>query len=191
MERLEWKNKLIAEIDAAQSKPPLSNYEAAENYRKAEISGTFLHDKSIHMVGRPRENTQGFFILTPLKLNDDSMLLVNRGWAPKGAKLDLPEAATIKGVLRPARQKRYFSPTNQPEKNVWFFEDMDEISAFTGVKLLPLVLESTEKQQKNVYPAPGDGKISLRNDHLGYAITWFALAATGLIMFGLYHRKPE
>ena len=190
-QRLVWKNNLIARIETAQAEPALTAWQDSADYRNIEIEGTFIHDRSLHLVGRPKGSSMGFFILTPLQLEDGKTVLVNRGWAPEGEKIAMPGASLIRGVVRPAREKRYFSPDNQPEKNVWFYEDIPAMSRVTNLTLENGVIEAVGTPEKGIYPQPGDGKISLRNDHLGYAITWFALAAIGLIMFAIYHRIPE
>jgi surfeit locus 1 family protein len=65
------------------------------------------------------------------------------------------------------------------------------MSKTVGVELTPIIVEAVGEAQKNIYPTPSDGKISLRNDHLNYAITWFSLALIGLVMFAIYHRQPK
>lgn len=202
--RLQWKNALIAQIDHAQHEPSLGNLPelnddaaiAALAYRNVTLTGTFMHDKTLHMAGRPKEagigTAAGFFLLTPFKLDDDGrIILVNRGFSLVDKETKPTGTQTIQGVIRTPRVKRPFSPDNHPEKNVWFFEDINAMSQFVGSPLLPLVVEAVGKKEKNVYPIPNDGKISLRNDHLYYAITWFSIAIIGIIMFIIYHRKPR
>ncbi len=82
-------------------------------------------------------------------------------------------------------------PDNQPEHNLWFYEDLPAIEQNTGLTLLPLVVEMTGAHKANVYPIPNDSATVLRNDHLEYAITWFSVMLIGLIMFAFYHRLPD
>ena len=195
VQRLQWKNSLIASIELAQSSPALGTLSQEINgldYRKVLLTGTFLHDKSMHLVGHPQDSVPGFFIITPFKLEDDGrIILVNRGYSPKDLETKPEGLQTVAGIIRPARIKRAFSPDNYPEKNVWFYEDMDAMSKAAGTQLTPVVVEATGEAKKDVYPTPSDGKISLRNDHLNYAITWFSLAFIGLVMFAIYHREPK
>jgi surfeit locus 1 family protein len=131
----------------------------------------------------------GFFQLTPLKLDNGKIILVNRGWAPNGWKDNAFENGQVNGVIRPPRSKRLFSPENAIDRNIWFYEDINAMSQKTGLALEPAVIEAIGQRKSNTYPYPSDGKINLRNDHFGYAITWFSLAFIGLFMFGAYHRK--
>jgi surfeit locus 1 family protein len=156
------------------------------------LTGTFMHDQCLHMVGQPQDSAPGFFIVTPFKLDDDGRtILVNRGHSPKDLETKPEGLQTVEGIIRPARVKRPFMPDNFPDKNLWFYEDMANMSKTVGVELTPIIVEAIGATQKNVYPTPSDGKISLRNDHLGYAITWFSLAFIGLVMFAVYHRQPK
>lgn len=194
IQRLQWKETMIASVEYGQSLPVLGNLpQDIHNldYRKTLLTGTFVHDKSLHVVGRPKNTKPGFFILTPFTLEDDGRtILVNRGYSLKDRESKPEGVQTVEGIIRPARLKRRFAPDNQPDKNLWFHEDMDAMSKATGLELTPIIVEAVGKSQPDVYPTPSDGKISLRNDHLNYAITWFALAIISLVMFAIYHRKP-
>jgi surfeit locus 1 family protein len=193
LERLHWKNNILKEVEQAQLMPPLQNLPqniAGLEYRKVILRGVFNHEKSLHMIGRQRGNFPGYFIVTPFTLeNDGRIILVNRGFSPVGKESRPDGVQTIEGVIRPPRTKRFFAPENMPQKNVWFYENIAAISNATGLKLSPVIIEQVGKEQTGVFPIPGDGKINLQNNHLGYAITWFATALIGIVMFAFYHRK--
>ncbi len=195
VQRLQWKNEQVAHIEEAQKMDALGTLPddlSGIEYRAAILTGTFLNDKMFHMVGHPQGEGPGFYVVTPFRLEDDGrVILVNRGFAPDGHENPVDGVQTVRGIIRPNRPHRTFMPDNFPDKNVWFYEDIPAMSKTTGAELLPLLLEQTGDVQKNVYPAPSDGKITLRNDHLNYAITWFALGIIGLIMFAAYNRIPE
>ena len=193
LQRLQWKNAMIKQIEQAQELPPLQTLPSDLNnleYHKVILSGVFKHENALHMIGRQRGNFPGYFIVTPFELDGDGrIILVNRGFSPSGKESKPEGLQTIEGVIRPPREKRYFAPENTPEKNVWFYENIPEMSKATGILLSPLVVEQIGKEKQGEFPIASDGKISLRNDHLGYAIIWLSTAITGLIMFGFYYRK--
>jgi len=193
LERLAWKENILAEIDKTRDMPALGTLPQDINgltYRKVALTGKFLYDHTIHMIGRQEGMSLGFHMVTPLALEDDGrVILVDRGFSPVGQESKPQGPVTVVGILRPLREKRYFAPENMPEKNIWSYEDMDKIEAMIGQKPLPLVVEATGTPQKDVFPIPNEGKIIFRNDHLGYAVTWFGLAAVSLVMFGAYYRK--
>lgn len=192
--RLQWKNALIASIEAAQRQPVLRNLPAELDgvmYRHVELAGTFVHDKTLYFVGQPRGGQSGFQVMTPFILvGGNAVVMVNRGWSPRGKELRNEGVQVVKGVARPLRARRNFIPDNHVEDNLWFFEDKEAMAeAINAKSLLPLVIEQVGSVRADIYPIPSDGKLSVRNDHLGYAITWFTLAFAGIIMFALYHRE--
>jgi surfeit locus 1 family protein len=192
VERLQWKNALVKQIEQVQNLPALQALPAdltGLEYRKVTLSGTFKYEKVLHLIGRQKGNFPGFFMLTPFELEDKRIILINRGFSPKDKESKPEGIQTIEGVIRPAREKRFFAPDNVPEKNVWFYEDMPAMTQSTGLSITPIIVEQVGVEKRSEFPIPGDGKVNLRNDHLGYAITWFATALIGLIMFGFYYRK--
>lgn len=194
VERLQWKNALVKQIEQVQELPPLQTLPTdliRLEYRKVILSGVFKYEKVLHLIGRQKGNFPGFFMLTPFELDDGRIILVNRGFSPKNKEARPEGLQTIEGIIRPAREKRFFAPTNIPEKNVWFYENIQAMSQVTGLSISPLIVEQVGKEKKGEFPIVGDGKINLKNDHLGYAITWFSTAIIGIIMFGFYYRKPQ
>ncbi|MEQ1789379.1 MAG: SURF1 family protein [Rickettsiales bacterium] len=193
IQRLEWKNGLIKKIEQAQDSPPLHSLpEDLSNldYHKVVLTGIFKYEKALHMIGRQHGNFPGYFIVTPFELKDDGrIIIVNRGFSPLNKESKPDGLQTIEGIIRPARTKRFFAPENLPEKNVWFYENIPAMSTATNLSLSPLIVEQVGKSEKDTFPILNDGKIYMKNDHLGYAISWFSTAIIGLVMFGFYYRK--
>ena len=192
LQRLAWKEAVIAETAAKQDMPALTRLPediSGLTYRRAALRGRFLYDHTIHLIGRQQGMNVGYYMITPLQMRDGRVLLVNRGFSPLDKETQPKRQVTAEGVLRPLREHRYFAPPNAPEKNIWSYEDIDAIGKMIGKTPLPLVLEVTGKMEQDVFPIPNDGKIIHRNDHLGYALTWFALALVAIVMFGAYYRK--
>ncbi len=194
VQRLQWKNALIAEIAHAQAQETLGSFPediSDLTYRKVMVTGHFMNEQALRLVGRKENMRAGFFVLTPFVLEDDGrVVLVNRGYAEEGKENPVDGIQTIAGIIRPPREKRPFAPENQIDKNLWFYEDIAAISGIIGSPLLPYVVEATGND-RHTQPLVSNGKISMRNDHLGYAITWFSLALVGLVMFAFYQRIPE
>jgi surfeit locus 1 family protein len=195
MERLVWKERVIAESNAAKTAPALATLPedlSGLTYRRVLLTGTFLHDKTIHLIGRQQGMDVGYYIVTPFSLEDDGrIILVNRGFSPLSKESKPQGITTVEGLLRPAREKRYFAPENMPNKNIWSYEDMDKIAENVGSKPLPLVVEALGKHESGVYPIPNDGTFIFRNDHLGYALTWYGLAMVSVVMYIAYYRKKK
>lgn len=209
LERLQWKEQKIERYTSAQQTaavPLLDILQQSEadlpslQYRRITLSGTYLHDKELHLGGRRYYGNTGYEIHTPLKLANGQYILVNRGWVPTEFKdpTDRPTdefPASIKNataMIRIPKEPGIFTPDNHPEKNFWFTVDIAAMEAQTGLPLTPFTanLISPERERTD-FPAPSDGKVVLRNDHLGYAITWFLLAIGAAIIFWLVLRNEK
>jgi surfeit locus 1 family protein len=201
LHRLAWKEKMIAQSTAARAMKPLPSlpqeYAADELiFRSIRLHGKFLNDHEFHLAPRYHEGQFGYHILTPLQLSDGRVILVDRGWIPPEKKdpktrpETLPRGVVIvRGILRQPLSPLWFMKS-KPDDNLWFGQDMQAFSAATGKTLEPLIVESVSKETPGLLPIPSDGNITFRNDHLGYAITWFAIAAGVLIIFIIYCRRP-
>lgn len=206
VQRLSWKEGLIAELAAANEAAPLTSLPHTEaefaplQFRRATLHGTWVNNVEFHLAPRYRRNKFGYAIISPLKLPDGRILLVNRGWVPGDKKLpdSRPESAVngsavVHGLIRVGPERSYFTPLNQPTKNIWFGRDIAEMAAEakldnTVPAMLDLADAEAEKAGKAL-PIPSDGVIRLRNDHLSYMLTWYGIAAGILVIFLVYHRK--
>lgn len=164
LERLEWKTALIAEREAALARPPAplppnDDISADWDFRPVLVRGRFLHDKAQRFgprLDRPE-------ILTPLVRAEGGAILVNRGAAPGGEPAGEVE---LGGVLRYSRAPGFFAPEHGADTPLWLWYDIAGLERRLGLDLAPAVLELERP--------PGVG---LTNNHLQYALTWFALAA--------------
>lgn len=137
-------------------------------------------------------------------------ILVSRGFLPtlpdgKVPPFATPEGeVTITGFLRPGEKEAMFPPYNDPAKGVFFFRDLGQIATAMKLPHMPragdasLATTFIDLQAKPDEAAPPFGievkdfLKSIPNHHYEYAITWFSLAATGIIillMIGLSRRK--
>lgn len=202
--RLQWKEGLIAEIESAKENAPLTNEtlptsDAAwkeKNFWPVEINGTWNHEIEYHLAPRYYKSKLGYHLVQPLILPDKRVVFVNRGWVPAANK-DIGTrprsigvgAATVRGLIRYGNERNPFTPVNQPEENVWFGRDVADMAAFYEVKHVQPAMVDAIGEQGDTLPIPSNGEIKLRNDHLSYIITWYALAVGILVIFLVYHRK--
>ncbi|MGE3713998.1 MAG: SURF1 family protein [Alphaproteobacteria bacterium] len=210
LQRLQWKQQMIAQVEKMQATEPLEALPDAQaqslEFSTVRLRGRFLHDKEIHKTSKYHGNKVGYHILTPLETYDHGtaesqepvVVLVNRGWVPAELKEREKRPDTVAeenviavGLLVNPQRKNIFLPDNDVKNNVWLYDDMAQMSEFSGETLFPMMVVATGNQKIDHYPIPSDGVIKLRNDHLGYAITWFTLAIIGLIMFAFYYRKQD
>ena len=213
LQRLHWKEALIAERDSRLAAPPVSLDQALKDFdsgksvefAKVETSGTFQHDAELFYL-TTEGGVPGFEVITPLKSQDGIIVLTDRGFVPEPLKdpakrPDSRPAGEVKvtGLLRRHVGSRgSFAPDNDPEGNIWYWWDVPAMLAAAQVspdlKVAPFVLHVLPGDDKAL-PRPVSVDTTLTNNHLQYALTWFALAVLLIIMSGLLirqtWRKPD
>ncbi len=205
LQRLEHKESLIAEIAAGVDGKPgnVLPYSAphlrSRGFYRYHVTGELLHEHEMHLAARYHQSILGYHLLTPLKLRDGRILLVNRGWVPAALKEPASRPDSVVWgmqhytvMLRTDRDHTYFTPEHDIANNIWFWRDIEAMREHTGLPLLPvsadIVMEHVDETQ---LPVASTGEIRLRNDHLGYAVTWFMLACAAAAVFVAYHWHRE
>lgn len=212
LQRLEEKTQLIADIDRAQSLPPQELASFPEDqlkkleWRNVRIHGKLLHDKELYATPRYLNGKLGYAVLTPLAFTTPTgthYVLVNRGWVspenkpPEQRSEGNPAGEVIvEGALRNPLPKKYFTPENQPARNLWFWYDLPAMSAELHLPLLPVMVDATATrlatgETLHAAPSPFPIEINIRNDHKGYAITWLLIGLGAIGVFLAYHLEPE
>lgn len=174
----------------------LSNLENPNIYSKIKIDGHFLENFSIYLYGLRSMSLEknGYYLLTPFKTYDDRIIMVARGWfahKEKGninLKSDHTITQSITGVVLPPEKQSIFVPKNDFKNNIWFTLDLREMSENLGLKLRDFYLIQLEPKNLPTLITALDTKslLAIRNDHLGYAITWFSLAIALAIIFWIH-----
>lgn len=211
VERLRWKEGLIAERTARTTAVPidlpaagtvLSPEALAElDYRRATATGRFSHDREMYLAARTMQGAIGYQVVTPLQRADGSIVLVNRGWVPDDRKDPAKRAGgqvagevTVDGAIRAPGRQHWLQPDNEPAKNLWFWTDLQAMARHAGVapeRLVPVLLEAGATPNPGGLPVGGQTRVNLPNDHLQYAITWYALAVGLAAIYVIYHlRRP-
>lgn len=203
--RLQWKNNIISEIEYKTSLTPIDLPTTIDNmedfeYRIVNVSGEFLHDKEVHLFTGPRvhRGKSGYNILTPMKRADGSYILVDRGWVPSTMKNSndrfVEGEVTIEGMIHKGEHKGRFTMDNNLKDNIWFWIDIDRIKRETGLELPNYYIRAVRHADdawEPIVPIAGDIVVKRRNDHLQYAITWYSFAIILLVIYFLYHRRPN
>ena len=186
LDRLEWKRSLIALVEERQGLEvaPLSTLYGLErfsdqSYRRVSVEGVFLNEHSFLLSPRIYSKQSGSHLVTPLRLLDNNVVTVDRGWVPQKYILegvDGEEVVSIQATIREPLKQKLFTPNNDLLKDQWYWMDLDAISKKVGVTVLPIVLEQTQVGGKNTFPVRNQTVVSWSNNHLQYALTWFGLA---------------
>lgn len=207
MQRLDWKEALIADRTERMTGPavalsavPNAGWRAFE-LRAVSTRGVYRHDKSLEIASRTLKGRPGVHILTPLVLADGAgTVLVNRGWAPPKNARDMAEfrrpagVVLVEGFLRAGAKTSAWVPDNEPDNDMWFFADapaMAQARGLDGVKPYVIELAPTAAGLAGArgYPIAGQTVTEIRNNHLQYAVTWFGLAATLVVIYVVYHAR--
>jgi surfeit locus 1 family protein len=204
VQRLHWKEGLIAQRDRMVAAPPIAPpqtlAEAEQNqFRHVADDGVLLNDKEIFLAAASEGGGSGYQVLTPLQEPDGRIIFVNRGFIPLELKDPAKRAAGepsgpvhIAGLLRvpPAEKPTFFLPNNRPDLDLWFWVDLPAMAKAVGVPdTAPFYIDADKTPNPGGWPQGGVTNLELPNDHLQYAITWFSLAIALVVIYVLYHRK--
>lgn len=208
LERLAWKQDLIAKVEARIHQPvqlapeeadwPAIAFEADE-YRPVQAQGRFRHDLEVQVYALVDKTSDGgggpgYWVVTPLEMADGATILVNRGFVPldrrdpaSRAEGQVPGLVTVTGLLRMPEEAGLFTPGNEPDKNSWFVRDPVAIAGAKGVlRVAPFLIDADATPNPGGLPQGGLTRLSFPNRHLEYALTWYGLAATLLGVFAAY-----
>jgi len=189
--RLNWKNNLILEIENSLKNPPVELTQSdQENYLKIKTMGSINFDKQIYLYNLNDNGTPGFEVVNPI-LIDNENYLINRGWIPfekKNSKeIYIFDENNIVGTLKLQGRRNIFKPENDLQENYWFSLNREDILKFTGKEFSEYIIYLDGNYQ---VPKPKKITANISNNHLKYALTWFSLAISILLLY-LYFRKKN
>ena len=189
--RLNWKLELIEQIENSLKNDPveLSNIEK-KNYLRIKTSGEIDFDKQMYLYNLNDTGKPGFEVINPIKIGDENYL-VNRGWIPFEKKdlseINLVDQNQIVGTLMLQTKASSFKPENDIEKNYWFTLNREDILEFTGKNFSNYIIYLNGEYK---IPKPRVITAKISNNHKKYAITWFSMAISILLIY-LYFRKKN
>ncbi len=193
--RLEWKLKLISEITFGLNSTPLEySNSIKKNFQRVTSSGKFIFEEQIFLYGLNDNGQPGFYVITPFVTSKKENVLVNRGWISKNLKnnsdinKNLVRNKKIIGLLKKINKPNIFKPGNDLKNNIWFSVNLDEIKEITDKQFVNYIIYLEDKDIK--IPLPKKISVDLPNNHLKYAITWYAISIS-ILFYYLYYRKKR
>ena len=189
--RLSWKLDLINQIENSLKVEPieLQNVEK-KNYLRIKTSGQIDFEKQIYLYNLNEAGQPGFEVINPIKIGNEDYL-INRGWISFDKKnkpeINIIDQKNIIGTLMLQSKSSSFKPKNEIDKNYWFTLDREDILKFTGRNFSKYIIYLNGNYE-NPRPKVITAKIS--NNHKKYAITWFSMAISILLIY-LYFRKKN
>jgi len=189
-----------SKVEPPAAPPPYDAWNPAQDeFRRVRVTGTLLQDKEslVHglAVGEtPGRALQGYYVITPLRRDDGSVVMINRGFVPTELKrpADRPEGqveglVTLTGILRGSEPRTMFVPAPDPTRGEWFNRDIAGIAASRGIEsVAPYLIEADAKPNPGGWPKGGQLRVDLPNNHLQYAFTWFGIAACLVGVFSVF-----
>jgi surfeit locus 1 family protein len=204
LQRLHWKEGLIAEIETRTKGEPISLTEATAlaregkdpSYYRVKVEGRFDHAKELYLYA-VSEGRAGWHVITPLTTEAGEVVLIDRGFVPEElrdpssrAQGELDGAVAVTGIVRVPEIQGAFTPDNEVGANRWFWRDLKAMARSVGAaEVAPFYLEAEKSEVPGGWPEGGQTRVELPNNHLQYAITWFVMAAALLVIYGVYIRS--
>lgn len=196
VKRLAWKEALIADVDRALHAAPIAPTAipagdiAPLAYHRVTLSGRFLPAATV-LVTATSNLGNGYWVMVPLAAPGGAApVWINRGFVPLGTRLDTARAAVpagpvaIVGLVRPNEPHGTFLRANRPEAERWYARDLPVMAARRGVasetRYFLDAQSETPRPTAAPVPVPGLTVIAFPNNHMSYALTWFALCALSL-----------
>ena len=189
LERLAWKEALIARVErnvgAAPVTPPgpgqWGRLTQQDEYRRVQAHGRLDYEREV-LVAATTALGQGYWVLTPMQTEEGPWLLVNRGFVPLDLRERVPQGAleeTVTGLLRSSEPGGRLLQKNDPAADRWYSRDVAAIAARQHLAgpVSPFFIDQVGSSDPAAWPRPGLTVLRFPNDHLAYALTWFALAA--------------
>jgi surfeit locus 1 family protein len=211
LQRLAWKEGLIARVTVGLNAAPMAAPGpdrwpgldvGAVAYERVSVHGRFLNDREVFANAALTEPKGarggfGFFVMTPFQTDAGWIVYVNRGFVPRELKApatrpgsEATSAATVVGPLRAPYDRDWFMPADDPAHGEWFSHDPTLYATAAGLAVpdvAPYIIDAEfDPSLPDGLPQGGETIVDFPNSHLGYAITWFGLAAALAGVFGAY-----
>jgi surfeit locus 1 family protein len=200
MERREWKLGLIERIEQRAHGEPISLTLAKEfwqrkgdvEYYRVLLVGRFRHEEERYLF-TVEEGTPGWRVITPLVTASSDIVLVDRGFVPEelknpGTRKEGQIAGTVElvGLARAPLSPGWFTPAGDPARNQWFARDVGGMTASLPANerahVVPFLVEAEAENVPGGWPRGGVTRLTLTNRHLEYALTWYGLALSLVVV---------
>ncbi|TPX59027.1 hypothetical protein SpCBS45565_g07844 [Spizellomyces sp. 'palustris'] len=185
--RLDWKLDLIRKWEERMGRggiPLPKTITPLDEYTRVTLTGQFT-TPDIHLGPRTRtdvppaqSNPVGYFVVSGFRNCDGRVVLVNRGWVPRGGHVQGVEGdVRIEGVVKRGEEGSIFMPVNRPDKNEWYWMDLKGMASYAGAEPILIELLKDSELNKGLEEPPFRRRsfTNFRNNHLQYAITWYGI----------------
>ncbi|HBK92636.1 MAG TPA: hypothetical protein DDZ68_13290 [Parvularcula sp.] len=201
LQRLNWKEALIAKTEARLAAAPIPLDEALRRAAAGEdleyqpvFAGGAFQNAAAALVFGAHDGKAGAWVFTPFETRA-GVVYVNRGFAPQdsasdAAKAGPPGELRVEGLFRSAEVRRGFeralAPRDQPADNLYFTRDPAILAAAHGLDVPAYYIDSFGRESAAQWPRGGLTRVEFSNRHLEYALTWFGLAGALVAVFAAF-----
>ncbi len=210
VQRLAWKTDLIARVNARVKAPAAAAPKAGawgqisrtkDEYRHVTLHGRLLNEAEAQ-VYTLSDYGAGYWVMTPLKRDDGSVVYINRGFVPmdKRAPATRLEAqaqgpVTVTGLLRMPEVKGWWlQQANDPAHDAWYRRDIAAMAQARQIgTVAPYFIDADNTPNPGGWPKGGLTVVKFPNSHLSYALTWFSMGAmlAGVSIWLVWFRRED
>ncbi|WP_338634290.1 SURF1 family protein [Afipia carboxidovorans] len=212
LQRGEQKHALMKALDerlaaAPVDLPPQSEWthlnRTDDEFRRVRFAATYENkpDAMVYTSGsavRSDVTTPGVWAFLPAQLERGARIVINTGFVPNEmqkrdeedraiAPLLTGEPAVLTGYLRFPERPGLLTAQESTTKRLWFVRDIAGMAEALGWgEVAPFYIDLEAPVPTAGVPKPSALSPKLKDNHLGYAITWFGLAIAVLGTFGVW-----
>jgi surfeit locus 1 family protein len=188
VERLAWKEGVLAEIEGRISAAPVPLPDEvdpeADRYLPVTASGE-IGARALRVLVSTKRAGAGYRLISAFETGGRRVLL-DRGFVRVSEDIPAPGGAvTVTGNLHWPDDRLDSTPANDVAGNTWFARDIAQMAEELGTEPVLVVARAVSPPEQGVTPLPVDSA-GIPNDHLEYAITWFSLAVIWAAMTGAF-----
>ncbi|ESQ76528.1 SURF1 family protein [Asticcacaulis sp. YBE204] len=195
MQRLHWKQHLLADLERTRQMPPVAAETLLDQggdvaWRQVTLSCAIDPHQVVYMHGIA-DDAVGFHTLTLCPLGKDA-IVADLGFTRTKGQVTAPITLTLTGRLRPYEAPNGFTPPNDAKTGDWYSRNVADLSNLWNAKLRgDYFIAASQPVAPDITPV--DAAANLPNRHLEYALTWYGLAAAlmGVYIAVLYQRARK
>jgi cytochrome oxidase assembly protein ShyY1 len=176
-----------------------------DEFRRVSFKATYASapDAMVYSSGSAvREDISGpgTWAFVPARLPTSETVVINAGFVQNTmqdraqqdravTRLVTGEPVMLTGYIRFPEAAGVLTPRENLAARLWFTRDHLAMAKALGwSEVAPFYIDLEAPVPASGIPKPGALDVHLKDDHLQYAITWFALAAAVAIAFGVWLR---
>jgi surfeit locus 1 family protein len=183
---LAWKEGILAEIEAkiAADPVPLPAAPTADRdkYLPVIVEGDFDGEDVAVLVSLPQVGP-AYRLVASFETADGRRIMVDRGAVPVANRVHAMSAksVTVHGNLHWPDEVDRWTPMPDLEAGIWYGRDLAAMAAELRTEPVLVVTREASSNDPAATPLPVTTE-GIPNNHLGYAVQWFGLAAVWAVM---------